>query len=386
MRTKVMLLAVGLGVGGTETHVLELASGIDRSKFDVTVCSLKGAGCLVDELRRRGVRVVCLDGAGKFDVRVLFRLWRLIRRERPDVIQSFLFWANLSARLLGRLSRAMRVVCSYHDEIVSEGRLVRMIDRFTFRWSDAVVCCSEAVRRSVSRCLDAPAARQTIIPFGVDAGRFAATDGATRRELNLKEDRPTVGTVCRLVEPKKGISVLLRAIAALKEQNSDPQCQLLIVGDGPARPALEALSRQLGLSDRTVFAGARRDVARILPLLDLFVLPSLYEGFGIAILEAMAAGKPVVASAVGGIPEFVVAGETGLLVEPGNAAALGEAIESLVRDPAAATRMGMRGRARVVAEFHISTVIRRHEQLYETCLATATRALETKKALCRSSC
>ncbi|HEX6951117.1 MAG TPA: glycosyltransferase, partial [Nitrospira sp.] len=139
MRIKLMLLAIGLGVGGTETHILELASGIDRSKFDVTVCSLKPGGCVIDELRRRGIRVVCLNGAGKFDLRVLFRLWRLVREERPDVMQSFLFWANVSARVLGRVSKAVRVVCSYHDEIVSEGRLMRMIDRLTFRWSHAVV-------------------------------------------------------------------------------------------------------------------------------------------------------------------------------------------------------------------------------------------------------
>jgi glycosyltransferase involved in cell wall biosynthesis len=366
-----MLLAVGLGVGGTETHVLELASGIDRSKFDVTVCSLRSAGCLVEELRRRGIRVVCLDGAGRFDVRVLFRLWKLMQEERPDVIQSFLFWANLSARWVGRLSTAVRVVCSYHDEIVSEGRLVRMIDRLTFQWSHAVVCCSEAVRRSVSACLGAPAARQTIIPFGVDAGQFVVTDVATRNELRLQDRGPIVGTVCRLVEPKKGLSVLLRAMAALQTDGNDPHCQLLIVGDGPARTSLEALSRQLGLSERTVFAGTRRDIPRILPLLDLFVLPSLYEGFGIAILEAMAAGKPVVATTVGGIPEFVVPGDTGLLVEPGKAAALAEAIGSLVRDPARATRMGMRGRARVLAGFQMSTVVRRHEQVYEACLANA---------------
>jgi glycosyltransferase involved in cell wall biosynthesis len=364
-----MLLAVGLGVGGTETHVLELASGIDRSKFDVTVCSLKSGGCLVEELRRRGIAVVCLNGAGKFDLRVLFRLWKLMREERPDVIQSFLFWANLSARFLGRLSKAVRIVCSYHDEIVAEGRLVRLIDRLTFQWSHAVVCCSEAVRRSVSVCLGASAAQQTIIPFGVDAGQFAATDVATRTELGLQETGPIVGTVCRLVEPKKGLSVLLRAMAAFKQAGCPPRCQLLIVGEGPARASLEALSRQLGLSDCTVFAGARRDVPRILPLLDLFVLPSLYEGFGIAILEAMAAGKPVVATAVGGIPEFVVSGETGLLVEPGHVAALAEAIGSLLHDSDRATRMGMRGRARVLAKFQMSTVVRRHEQVYEACLA-----------------
>ena len=366
-----MLLAVGLGVGGTETHILELASGIDRSKFDVTVCSLKTGGCLVEELRRRGIRVVCLDGAGKFDLRVLYRLWRLMREERPDVMQSFLFWANVSARLLGRLSKAVRVVCSYHDEIVSEGRLVRMIDRLTFRWSHAVVCCSEAVRHSVSTCLGAPATRQTIIPFGVDAGRFALNDVATRAELCLQDGRPIIGTVCRLVEPKKGLSVLLQAMAALKQRGGDRGCQLLLVGEGPAREPLEALSRELGLFSCTVFAGTRRDIPRILPLLDLFVLPSLYEGFGIAILEAMAAGKPVVATTVGGIPEFVVPGETGLLVEPGNPAALAEAIGSLLRDPERASGMGMRGRARVLAGFQMITVVRRHEQVYEACLANA---------------
>jgi glycosyltransferase involved in cell wall biosynthesis len=118
-----------------------------------------------------------------------------------------------------------------------------------------------------------------------------------------------------------------------------------------------------------VFAGVRRDIQRILPLLDVFVLPSLYEGFGIAILEAMAVGKPVVATCVGGIPEFVLPGETGLLVEPGNAAALADAIASMLRDPDRATRMGANGRSRVQAGFQISTVVRRHEQVYEACLA-----------------
>ena len=364
-----MLLAVGLGVGGTETHILELASRIDRTKYDVTVCALKSGGCVADDLRARGVRVVSLGGVGMFDFRVLFRLWKLMREERPDVLQSFLFWANLAARLLGRLSKAVRVICSYHDEIVSEGRLLRLIDRLTFRWSHAVVCCSDAVRRSVSACLGAPAAGQTIIPFGVDARLFATADRATREELGLREGGPVVGTVCRLVEPKKGLSVLLQAMVLLRGAGDDRGCQLLIVGEGPARDSLESLSQQLGVSSWIRFAGSRRDVPRILPLLDLFVLPSLYEGFGIAILEAMAAGKPVVATTVGGIPEFVVPGETGLLVEPGNAAALADAIACVLRDPDRAKRMGASGRSRAQAGFQISTVVRRHEQVYEACLA-----------------
>src|SRR5262245_48345683 len=118
MPAKLMLLAIGLGIGGTESHILELASRIDRSKFDVTVCTLKPGGRVAEELYDRGIRVLSLDGAGKLDARVLFRLFKIIREERPDVIQAFLFWANVAARICGRLVRTFAILSSYHDEIV----------------------------------------------------------------------------------------------------------------------------------------------------------------------------------------------------------------------------------------------------------------------------
>jgi len=170
-----------------------------------------------------------------------------------------------------------------------------------------------------------------------------------------------IGTVCRLVEPKKGLAVLLQAMAGLRDR---AVAQLLIVGEGPAFPALRALSVRLGLSDRVVFAGVRRDIAGLLPLMDVFVLPSLYEGFGIALVEAMAAGRPVVATAVGGIPEVVVQGETGLLVPPGDPGALGDAIAHLVNHPEQARLMGARGRERACDRFSIESAVTRHENLY----------------------
>lgn len=369
MPAKLMLLAIGLGVGGTENHILELASRIDRSRFDVTVCTLKPGGLVAEELRARGIRVLSLDGTGKLDARVLLRLLQLIREERPDVIQAFLFWANVAARVCGRILKTFAIISSYHDEIVSEGRMVRFIDRLTLKWTHGILCCSEAVRRSVLSRIGGTENQFRVIPFGVDADRFGSAPAATRKELGLSDDRPVIGTVCRLVEPKKGLSILLHAMEELKRTFGQPPCQLLIVGDGPARGTLESLCERLGLSESVVFGGTRRDIPRVLHALDAFVLPSLYEGFGIAILEAMAAAKPVVASTVGGIPEFVVSGETGILVEPGNPAALAEAIGCLLRDPERARCMGMRGRARVLAGFQVATVVRRHEQVYEACLA-----------------
>jgi glycosyltransferase involved in cell wall biosynthesis len=365
----VFLLVVGLGAGGTETHVLELASRIDRARFNLTVCSFKPGGCIADELRVRGVRVISLDGIGKWDARVLFRLLKVLKMEQPDVIQAFLFWANVAARVCGRILRVFPVISSYHDEMVSEGWCVRAVDRLTLQWTQCIVCCSEAVRRSVVRQLGGKADRCTIIPFGVDMQQFEGNIAATRQELGLLEGGFVIGTVCRLVEPKKGISVLLQAMAELKRRGGSPGCQLLIVGDGPSRSTLETLSEQLGLTPWVVFTGTRRDIPRVLPLLHAFVLPSLYEGFGIAILEAMAVGKPVIATTVGGIPEFVTPGETGILVEPGSAHALADAISTVLTRPDLAQRMGTKGRERVRERYGIATVVRQHEQIFEACLA-----------------
>lgn len=371
MPAKVMLVAIGLGVGGTETHILELASRLDRSRFTVTVCALKSGGTMAQELEKRGVRVLSLDGTGKLDARVIVRLFKLLRAEQPDVVQAFLFWANVAARACGRILRAFPVISSYHDEVVSEGWLVRVVDRLTLTWTDRIVCCSGAVGRSVVSRIGGKIEHCTIIPFGVDIEQFEATAAATRRELGLRDNQKVIGTVCRLVEPKKGLRFLLQAMAVLARKYGQPPCQLLIVGDGPSRHELELLREQLGLSSWVVFAGSRRDIPRVLHALDAFVLPSLYEGFGIALLEAMAAGKPVIATAVGGIPEFVLSGETGLLIEPGNVEALADAIDRLLSHPQQARIMGAKGRIRVGESYHISTVVRQHEQVYTACLAQA---------------
>lgn len=371
MPAKVMLVAIGLGVGGTETHILELASRLDRSRFTVTVCALKSGGTMAQELEKRGVRVLSLDGTGKLDARVIVRLFKLLQAEQPDVVQAFLFWANVAARACGRILRAFPVISSYHDEVVSEGWLVRLVDRLTLTWTDRIVCCSGAVGRSVVSRIGGKIEHCTIIPFGVDIEQFEATAAATRRELGLRDNQKVIGTVCRLVEPKKGLRFLLQAMAVLARKYGQPPCQLLIVGDGPSRHELELLREQLDLSSWVVFAGSRRDIPRILHALDAFVLPSLYEGFGIALLEAMAAGKPVIATAVGGIPEFVLSGETGLLIEPGNVEALADAIDRLLSHPQQARTMGAKGRIRAGESYHISTIVRQHEQVYTACLTRA---------------
>ncbi|BCA54459.1 putative Glycosyl transferase group 1 [Nitrospira sp. KM1] len=384
MPYKIVLLIVGCGIGGTESHVLELASRLDQRRYDVVVCSLKPLGPVGRELHARGIRVMSLNGLGKYDPRVLWRLWAMIRQERPDLVQSFLFWANVSARVLCRLTRRQPVVSSYHDEIVSEHWLHRLVDRMTLAWSAKIVCCSHAVQRSVMSKIGGRGGQFEVIPFGVEATQFLSKGEVSRGELGVTNGAPVIGTVCRLVEPKKGLSILLRAVAALGHHPVAHSFQVVLIGEGPAEEGLRSLSRQLNIASRVIFTGPRRDIPQLLPLLDIFVLPSLYEGFGIALLEAMAAGRPVIATAVGGIPEFITNGKTGLLVEPGNVAMLADAIHSLLEDPERAARMACSGQRDVRERYGIESVVRQHEEVYASCLAGASQP--PTEARCRRKC
>lgn len=365
-RTKVLLLTVGLTVGGTEGQLLELASRLDRRRFNVMICALKGEGPVARTMRERGIRVVTLNGCGAWDVRVLYRLFRLVRQERPEILHAFLGFANLAASLVGRLLGVPVVIWSYRDVEVWKTRVHWMVDRMGVRWADAITCCSDAVRQFVLAHLNGQVSKLVTIHNGIDPDLFSSPRVASRSELTLRDGGFVIGTISRLDEPKKGLTVLLQALANVAGRDGVPAWQWLLVGEGPARDRLRTLAAELGLSGQVVFAGMRRDVASLLPAMDLFVCPSLYEGFGIAIVEAMAAGRPVIASAAGGIPEIVVHEETGLLVPPGDAVALADAIVALLTRPDRARAMGARGRERAREKFSIASAVRRHQQLYES--------------------
>lgn len=377
-RLKLMLLTVGLDVGGTEEQILEIASRLDRSRFEVVVCCLKKEGIVARELRERGVRVISLGGKATWDARVLYRLMSLIRSERPDAIHAFLSFANLASRLTGRLLRVPVLISSYRDREIWKHWSHRLADRMTIGWAHAATCCSEAVRQFVVSMVGDKEEKFITIHNGVDIARFNISAAWTKTDLGLREGLPVVGTVCRLYEPKKGLTVLLQALARLAERTGFPPCQLLIVGGGPAYKQLRDRCVRLNLSRWVVFAGMRRDIPRILPLMEVFVMSSLYEGFGIAIVEAMAASRPVIASAVGGIPEIVVHGETGLLVPPGDSTALAEAINDLLSHPEKAVVFGMCGRQRALERFSIESVVKRHEELYEALVRTGFRCELTR--------
>jgi glycosyltransferase involved in cell wall biosynthesis len=363
-RTKVLYLITELNVGGAERALARLLAGIDRERFLPLVACLYGAHSPVaDSIRALGIEVVDLGMAAKWRLDALLRLYRLLRSERPTILHTRLFHANLAGRLLGRLAGVPVVICGERTMgMESSGRY--LLNRLTLALADRVVCVSERVAAFYRERIGLLPEKTVVIPNGVelpDPAQFLGQCEA-RCMLGLPRDGIWIASVARLA-PVKRLDLLLSAVAVLEDVS------LVLVGDGSEEERLRELAGRLGLMGRVRFAGYQQDVWPWLAACDVLVLSSDWEGMPNAVLEAMGAGLPVVATAVGGTPEVVVEGETGLLVPPGDVSALAAALERLIRDPELCQAMGMAGRQRARACFSAQTMVERTQTLYAELLS-----------------
>lgn len=355
------------GFGGAEEMLLRLLEGLDRRRWEPILMHHDGPGIspLLERARRLDVRIRSVPRlAGRRDFSRLPRLIREIRSEGPAIFHAHLCWTlRCSYGLMAAaLARVPGVVAT--QQLFSEIRHLRPIVRQ--RSIAAGVDRYIAVSRDLARRLGAtplfPRRKIRVIPNAVRVERFAPLRSGRGPFLQGEDERPIVLTLARL-DPQKGLSTLLEAARLVSE------ARFLVAGEGPERPALEAQIHRLGLERRVSLLGHRDDVGALLASCDLFVLPSLYEGLPVSVLEAMAAEKPVVATAIGGTDEAVVDGSTGLLIPAGNPAALAEAIRRVLGDPALARRFAEAGRQRVFAEFSAERMVLRVSELYEEILA-----------------
>ena len=359
-----LLFVVGnFAAGGAERHLLELWSRLDRTKFAVEIACFRAEGRFWPDVKALGWPVHELKvGKRVYDwtgFRGLLRLIRVTRRSKPDVIHGYLFGPNLFAVLAGRAARVPVVaVAKRNIDAFETPRQVR-VQRWVHRNASHVTAVSEKVAETVV-AMGVPRARITVIPNGVDLSRFAHA-GGDRASLGAANGELVIGSVGCLAA-RKDYGTLLEALATL--ERSGRRFHAALVGDGPEREALEQRARELGVSARTTFLGERADVERLLPAMDVFVLSSREEGIPNALLEAMAAGRPSVATAVGGTPEVLEDGVTGWLVPPADPAALAAALEQTLADPDEARRRGEAARRATEEKMSIDAMVRRHEEFY----------------------
>jgi glycosyltransferase involved in cell wall biosynthesis len=356
------------GGGGAEREVARVSQILsERSPYNVIVCSVMGGGNYAESLRKAGVKMEVLNDSKKDFLTMASKLFRFLKKHRPAVVHVHdLRWGTTVARLAG----VPVVVASVHylDQVPKRSRYGVIYDNFHMLFADRIVAVAEAVRQARIKKWGNPGSKITTIPNAVDVGcrLDPAQIEAKKDELGLPHNAPLVGSIANLL-PIKGQSYLV--IAAAEVIKSLPECRFLIAGDGPCREALEQQINDLGIADNFHLLGYRNDAREIMQVLDVFCLSSIAEAMPITILEAMAFGKPVVTTDVGGCSELVVNGETGLVVPACDPSSLARALLEILNDPDAAGCMGSAGFDRLNIEYSIEANLDKHLSLYAELLS-----------------
>lgn len=359
-------------IGGTERQVLNLVRNHDRTRFEVHLACFRLAGPLLTELDGSEVSLSEYPIKTLPSPRTLWQQWRLIRyirAHRIRVVHAFGFYANVFAIPAARLAGAPLVIASIRDTGDHLTGLQKAMQKWACRAAHHVLVNALAVRTVLVEQGYDPA-HITVIRNGIDVARFKGlqSTGVVRALLGIPDEAPLIAVFARL-NPLKGLEFFLEAAASLSGQFKD--ARFLIVGDSISpeyRDELEGKAEALGLGTRVFFTGFRTDIPELLSEVSVLVLPSLAEGLSNVILEGMAAGVPVVATRVGGNPEIVEDGVSGLLVPPRDASSLVEAIGSLIADPGRREAMGRAGQKLAIERFSLEATLARTEELYERLL------------------
>ncbi len=384
-RTNVLMLGLLGDDPATTRYYGGIARTLDRSRFRLVFGTVRQAGTVQEAVRRWGHETFCLScPSARSYPRAVLQLARLIRRERIDISHGN---EELASFLVGLASvvagRSVRIYHRQHDACLSyagdgpDGRRLRLasarysfVDRVAGRFADQVWTLSETHRAIVLRERPEWARKTIVVPHGVDApddlSAARARADALRGELGLGPDDGSLTVIARL-NWRKGHNILFEALAQLKREGREPT--LLVVGYGPMENGLRQRVGKLGL-ERVVFLGRQADVWPFYLATDATLVPSLTEPFGLVAIEAMACGKPVIASAVGGLQETVAEDRTGILVPPGDPIRLAHAIRRILDDPAAAAAMGRRGRCRFETLYHQEAMTARWQAAYAGLEAT----------------
>ena len=354
--------------GGMREYVVTLLEALVKRNYQL---QLAGPVAQWDPSRLQGVELLPFDVGPSVqwgELGLAWRLGALFRREGIDLCHAHGYRAGLLARLAGAMA-GVRVIVTLHN-FLPRGRswqrsLYWWLERVMGPWPVAYVAVCEAIRHHYARNMGIPPRLIKVIPPGLDwSTRLPAQESkmAVRAGIGLGPSDPFVISLARLI-PAKGVQYLLQAASLLSR--SLPSLKVVICGDGPFKGILQELAEKLGLASRVIFTGFRADALSLVQAADIFVLPSLSEGLPLSVLEAMALGKPVIATRVGGIPEVIDDGKTGWLVPPGNTGALAAALQRAFSGGAENLLLAQRARQTILRRFSVDETVISWQRLYE---------------------
>jgi sugar transferase (PEP-CTERM/EpsH1 system associated) len=373
---RVMHVVYSLQPGGMEHGVVKLVNGLDPSRIESAVCATKPGGTLTSAVSPT-VPVFELNRRAGNDPRLVRDLYRLFRRIRPDIVHTHAWGTLIEGLVAARVAGVPAVVHGEHGTLQLKAHQ-RWVQRRAWSAADCVLSVSTRLAERIARETGFPVARIRTIRNGVNLSRFGRIERvAARRQLGLDAGARVAIAVGRLV-PVKDHMTLLDAVAALRQEGLETT--LAIAGDGPLKQALVERCAALGMAGAVKFLGHRTDVETVLAAADVFAISSTSEGLSNTILEAMAAGLPVVATRVGGADEMVEDGCTGLLVEASSVPALAAGLRRVLGDQDAGRVMGLAGRARAQAEFSLEGMVGRYESMYLEMAAMKTAARKGRRS------
>lgn len=363
-KIKICYLITGLNVGGAEMMLYRLIEKLDKTRYDIKVISIIPLGKVAEKIKKLQVEVISLEMRSKYDVFVILRLVDLLKKIKPVILHSYLFHANFLGRVAGKIAKVPIIISSIRNSKFG-GKVRELALKYTDKYSDATtIVCQAAANRMIKRRVVSKE-KLHVIYNGIEPELYYSNKNSKlelRKKMNIPLERKIILSVGRL-QYQKGYPYVIQSAFELKKRGYD--FLWLIAGEGELRPQLDKLVREYDLEDCIQFLGIRDDIPELMCASDIFVLSSLWEGLPGVVLEAMAAGLPVVATNVGGTPELVENGKNGFLVPPRNSLLMADAIEKIMSmDHTKQLEMGILGTEIVKQRFTVDKMVRSHEQLY----------------------
>lgn len=361
-RIKIVHLVTSLEVGGAQHNMLLGLPRLDPEKYEHILISIMDRMQMEQQFKEQGIEVHSLGLNRKIDLAVALRLRSLLKKLRPDILHTYLIHGNVLGRIVGRLV-GVPIIIGSELTIGQAGTLGKLLTKLTNPLTNAVEVNSETVGKAVVADLGVPKEKIEVIFPGLDLDAFSGTVNRAniRSEIGVSDDQHLVLFVGRL-RPVKGPEYGIKAFAVAVSKK--PNLHLVLVGEGEQRSFLENFTTELGIEEKTTFLGARKDLPDVLSAADSILMPSLTEGFPRVANEAMAASKPIVATRVGGIPEAIIDGVTGLLVESKDIDAMSDAIIRVSSDTELQQHLGNTARQHAEVHYSAASYVSRLDEMY----------------------